>query len=171
MGEILIGCSDSDGKIYYWNPSASNPLSTAAVLTNAHAPTANTSILVSKERHLIAFGAGGNPKKIQWSTQEDYSTATSGTNNAWYPTATNSAGSFEISTTGKIKIATKVANIILVQTDVDCHEMRYISPLISTQEENLPTLAGLFQGKQWHQLQDLQRGCLMTVPSLSMTAA
>lgn len=127
-GEILIGCSDSDGKIYYWNPSASNPLSTAAVLTNAHAPTANTSILVSKERHLIAFGAGGNPKKIQWSTQEDYSTATSGTNNAWYPTATNSAGSFEISTTGKIKIATKVANIILVQTDVDCHEMRYIGP-------------------------------------------
>ena len=127
-GEILIACSDSDGKIYYWNPSASNPLTTVGALANAHAPTSNTSILVSKERHLIAFGAGGNPKKIQWCTSEDYSTATGATNNAWYPAATNSAGSFEIDTTGKIKSATKVANIILVNTDVDCHEMRYIGP-------------------------------------------
>lgn len=127
-GEILIGCCDSDGKIYYWNPSASDPLNTAAVITNTYAPTSNTSILVSKERHLIAFGAGGDPKKIQWSTQEDYSTATGSTTNAWYPAATNSAGSFEIDTTGKIKTATKVANNILVQTDVDCHEMRYIGP-------------------------------------------
>ena len=127
-GEILIGCCDSDGKIYYWNPSAGDPLNTAGVLANVHAPTSNTSILVSKERHLIAFGAGGNPKKIQWCTSEDYSTDTGSTNNAWYPAVTNSAGSFEIDTTGKIKSATKVADIILVNTDVDCHEMRYIGP-------------------------------------------
>jgi len=127
-GEILVGCSDSDGKIYYWDPSASNPLSNKAVLANQGAPVSNTHILVSKERHLIAFGAGGNPKKIQWSTAEDFTTYTSGTSNAWYPTVTNSAGSFEIDTTGEIKSATKVGNIILVQTDVDCHEMRYIGP-------------------------------------------
>ena len=127
-GEYLIGCSDSDGRIWFWNPSATDPLETEAALVNTFAPTANTSILVSKERHLIAFGAGGNPKKIQWSTSEDFSTATNSTNNAWYPQVTNSAGSFEIDTTGKIKSAIKVADIILVNTDVDCHEMKYIGP-------------------------------------------
>jgi hypothetical protein len=127
-GEILIGCCDSDGRIWYWNPSATDPLTRDALIVNAYAPTQNTSILVSKERHLVAFGAGGNPQKIQWSTSEDYSTATSSTNNAWYPTVTNSAGSFEIDTTGKIKSAIKVADIILVNTDLDCHEMRYIGP-------------------------------------------
>ena len=127
-GEILIGCCDSDGRIWYWNPSATDPLTRDALVVNAYAPTENTSILVSKERHLVAFGAGGNPQKIQWSTSEDYSTATSSTNNAWYPTVTNSAGSFEIDTTGKIRSAIKVADIILVNTDLDCHEMRYIGP-------------------------------------------
>ena len=125
-GEILIGCCDSDGRIWYWNPSAGDPLNTKGLVVNAYAPTSNTAILVSKERHLIAFGASGNPKKVQWCTSEDYSTATSSTNNAWYPEATNSAGSFEIDTTGKIKTATKVGNIILINTDVDAHEMRYI---------------------------------------------
>ena len=128
-GEYLIACSDSDGKIYFWNPSATNPLSTVAAPVNAtYAPTANTCILVSKERHLIAFGADGNPKKIEWCTSEDYATASSGSVNAWTAAATNDAGSFEIDTTGKIRTATKVGNAILINTDVDCHEMRYIGP-------------------------------------------
>ena len=128
-GEILIACSDSDGKIYYWNPSATNPLATVAAPVNAtYAPTANTCILVSKERHLIAFGADGNPKRIEWCTSEDYATATSVSVNAWTAASTNDAGSFEIDTTGKIRSATKVGNVILINTDVDCHEMRYVGP-------------------------------------------
>ena len=127
-GEYLIGCCDSDGRIWYWWPGATDPLTRDALIVNEYAPVANTCILVSKERHLVAFGAGGNPQKIQWSTSEDYSTASSSSNNAWYPTVTNSAGSFEIDTTGKIRSAIKVADIILVHTDIDCHEMRYIGP-------------------------------------------
>ena len=127
-GEYLIGCCDSDGRIWYWWPGATDPLLRDALIVNTYAPVENTSILVSKERHLVAFGAGGNPQKIQWSTSENYSLASSATNNAWYPTVTNSAGSFEIDTTGKIQSAIKVADIILVNTDIDCHEMRYIGP-------------------------------------------
>ena len=128
-GQYLIACSDSDGKIYYWDPSATNPLGTVAAPVNAtYAPTANTCILVSKERHLIAFGADGNPKRIEWCTSEDYSTADSGSVNAWTAAATNDAGSFEIDTTGKIRTATKVGNVILINTDVDAHEMRYVGP-------------------------------------------
>ena len=128
-GQYLIACSDSDGKIYYWDPSATDPLETAAAEVNpTYAPTQNTCILVSKERHLIAFGADGNPKKIEWCTSEDYSTATGASVNAWTAAATNDAGSFEIDTTGKIRSATKVGNVILINTDVDCHEMRYVGP-------------------------------------------
>ena len=128
-GQYLIACSDSDGKIYYWDPSATDPLETVAAEVNpTYAPTQNTCILVSKERHLIAFGADGNPKKIEWCTSEDYSTATGASVNAWYAAATNDAGSFEIDTTGKIRSATKVGNVILINTDVDCHEMRYVGP-------------------------------------------
>ena len=128
-GEDLIACSDADGRIWDWKPSAADPLNTKAALVNAtYAPVQNTCILVSKERHLIAFGAGGNPKKVHWSTSEDYEGATSGSNNAWTAAATNDSGSFEIDTTGKIKTATKVGNVILINTDVDVHEMRYIGP-------------------------------------------
>jgi len=128
-GEYLIACSDSDGKIYYWNPSATDPLTTVAAPVNpTYAPTANTCILVSKERHLIAFGADGNPKRIEWCTSGNYSTASSGSVNAWTAAATNDAGSFEIDTTGKIRTATKVGNVILINTDVDAHEMRYVGP-------------------------------------------
>ena len=128
-GEDLIACSDSDGRIWDWKPSAADPLNTKAALVNTtYAPTQNTCILVSKERHLIAFGAGGNPKKVHWSTSENYETTTSVTVNSWTAAATNDSGSFEIDTTGKIRTATKVGNVILINTDVDVHEMRYIGP-------------------------------------------
>ena len=127
-GQHLIACSDSDGKIYDWKPEATSPLDTDAEVISAYAPTGNTAILVSKERHLFAFGAGGNPKKIQWSNQESHDSGSGGTNNDWYPSSTNTTGSFEVDTTGQIKSAQKVGNRILVFTDVDCHAVDYLGP-------------------------------------------
>ena len=128
-GDYLIASADSDGHIYFWNPQASNPLSTKADKINAtYAPTSNTSILVSKERHLFALGAGGNPKKVQWSNAESYSVATSGSINDWTPSATNTTGSFELDTPGDIRSAEKVGNRILVFTDVDVHAIDYLGP-------------------------------------------
>ena len=61
-GEYLVACSSDDGKLYQWQ--LNNSLD-AAVVSNA--PTSNTSILVSEERFVFCLGAGGNPRKVQWS--------------------------------------------------------------------------------------------------------
>ena len=122
-GEKLIACSNTDGKIYAWNPSASNALTTKATVISAQAPSSNTSILVSKERHLFALGSGGNPKLVKWSNQDSYDQT-----NDWTPQATNTTGSFEIDTTGIIKSGEKVGNRILIFTDVDVHAIDYLGP-------------------------------------------
>ena len=114
-GEDLLGIFRQDGTLFYWDASgASYPLNGAKV-TNA--PTGNLGILVTQERIAMAYGAGGNTRKIQWSDQEDYTT--------WAVTATGEAGDFELQTTGDIQIALKVRDAVLVITDEDAHEVYY----------------------------------------------
>ena len=114
-GEYLVGCSTADGEIYEWQ---SSPASVAAVLPNA--PINNTGIVVTNERHLVALGAGGDKRKVQWSDQEN--------NNLWTPAADNLAGDLLLNTSGRIVCARRVGNDILIWTDVDCHLMRYLGP-------------------------------------------
>lgn len=114
-GEYLVACSSADGKIYEWQLS---PSTQAAVLSNA--PDDNVAIIVTNERYLVALGANGNKRKVQWSDQED--------NNTWTPAATNTSGSLEIETAGQIRCARRVGNDILIWTDVDVHLMRYVGP-------------------------------------------
>ena len=88
-GEYLLACNSDDGKIYEWQLNTATP---AAVLSNA--PTSNKGIVVTEERFLFALGAGGNPRKVQWSDRED--------NNTWTPAATNEAGDLELQTSGEL---------------------------------------------------------------------
>ena len=119
FGQQLIAMSTSDGKIYYWDPSLSNPTGTnASVVTNA--PTSNSAVMVSKERHVFALGAGGDPRKVQFSDQEDKTT--------WTPTATNQAGSFNLETRGQILSGKTVGSRILVWTTTDCHAIDHVGP-------------------------------------------
>ena len=116
-GENLIGLSTADGKIYEWDPTTTAATSTlAAPVTGA--PTSNAAVLVSKQRHLFALGAGGNKRKIQWSHAED--------NNTWTATATNQAGSFEIDTSGEILAGRTVGDRILVWTSTDLHAVDFV---------------------------------------------
>ncbi len=116
-GENLIGLSTSDGKIYEWDPTTTNPTGTkAAVVSNA--PINNSSILVSKERHLFALGAGGNNRKIQWSHKESSTT--------WGATSTNLAGAFEVDTFGKILAGKTVGDRIIIWTTTDVHAIDWV---------------------------------------------
>tara|TARA_B100000214_G_scaffold373149_1_gene352870 strand:+ start:9497 stop:11443 length:1947 start_codon:yes stop_codon:yes gene_type:complete len=119
FGQILIGMAPNDGRIYYWDPSTTNPTGVKAQqITNA--PTGNRAVMVSKERHVFALGAGGDPRKVQFSDQEDKDT--------WTATATNQAGSFNLETQGQILAGKTVGSRILVWTTTDCHAIDHVGP-------------------------------------------
>lgn len=122
-GDNLVGCARNDGRLYQWALSMGTP---AATINNA--PTGCLGLIVSDQRHLIAFGAGGNRRKAQWSGKEN--------NQLWTPAANNEAGSFEFQTSGEYMRAVKVRGQILVCTDVDAHVMNYIGqPYIFSREK------------------------------------
>jgi hypothetical protein len=114
-GEYLVACSSADGKLYEWQLGFTTP-TLAAAITNA--PTGNKALLVTAERILFALGAGGNPRKVQWSDQED--------NTVWTPLATNQAGDFELATVGTLIAGKRVKGVNLLFTDVDVHTSVYI---------------------------------------------
>jgi hypothetical protein len=114
-GEYLVACSSADGKLYEWQLGFTTP-TLAAAITNA--PTGNKALLVTAERILFALGAGGNPRKVQWSDQED--------NTVWTPLSTNQAGDFELATVGTLIAGKRVKGVNLLFTDTECHVATYI---------------------------------------------
>jgi hypothetical protein len=114
-GEYLVACSSADGKLYEWQLGFTTP-TLATAITNA--PTGNKALLVTAERILFALGAGGNPRKVQWSDQED--------NTVWTPLATNQAGDYELATPGSLMAGKRVKGVNLLFTDVDVHTANYI---------------------------------------------
>lgn len=129
-GEYLVACSDSDGKIYEWTL---NTATAAAQVSNA--PTSNRSIVVTDERFLMALGAGGNPRKVQWSDREN--------NTVWTAAATNEAGDIELQTSGRIECGVRVQNQTLILTDVDAHTATYAGPPYVYGFERVGTSCGI----------------------------
>lgn len=122
-GEHLVFCFAGDGKLYQWRPNAGggSPDTIATAITNA--PTGCQAVVVSNERHLIAIGANGDPRKIAWSDRED--------NTNWTSTARNTAGDLQIPTGGKANYAVKWQNDIIIFTDVGINRLYYTgSPFV-----------------------------------------
>lgn len=114
-GENLVGCANTDGRIYEWPLLFATP-TPAAVIANA--PVENASVFVTSERIMVALGAEGNPRLVKWSDQED--------NTAWTPTTLNQAGDYELTTPGNIIAARRVRGISLIWTDLDLHTQTYV---------------------------------------------
>ena len=129
-GQNLIACSQDDGKVYEWNPTVGGA---AAVLTNA--PTGNKAIIVTEERFLMCLGAGGDPRKVQWSDREN--------NNLWAPAATNEAGDLQLNTSGIIMSGLNVRGQTLILTSTDAHAANYIGPAYVYGIERVGTSCGL----------------------------
>lgn len=112
-GQYLVGCSTTDGKVYEWqlvNGTVAQQI--------ANCPTSNQGIIVTEERALMLLGAGGDPKKIQWSDLED--------NTDWTPSGTNQAGSFNLNGHGKVITAIRTKGQILILSTIDAYTSTYV---------------------------------------------
>jgi hypothetical protein len=114
-GEYLVACSNADGKLYEWQLGFTTP-TLAAAITNA--PVSNKALLVTSERILMALGAGGNPRKVQWCDQEN--------NTLWTPAGDNLAGDYDLATPGSLLAGKRVKGVNLLFTDVDVHTAQYV---------------------------------------------
>jgi hypothetical protein len=122
--------SPDDGKLYEWQLDTANP---AAVIANA--PTGCTSMMVTEERFVVCFGAGGEPRKVQWSDRED--------NTTWTPAATNEAGDINLQTNGEILRGVRTRGQSLILTTEDAHIMTYSGPPYVYGVERVGTSCGL----------------------------
>jgi hypothetical protein len=111
-GESLVGCTEADGTLYEWSLDTGTP---AAAISGA--PTDCYGLVVTDERFLFALGAGGNPRKVQWSDQED--------NTNWTPDATNQAGDLELKTPGVLMAGRSMRGRTLLLTSADAWQAVY----------------------------------------------
>lgn len=114
FGRYLVAVNSHDGRLFVWDPTA--PTVVAAPVTNA--PTNNTLVVVTDERMVMVLGGKGNPRRVKWCSQENITD--------WTSTATNTAGGFELNSSGNIVAAVRVQGGILVLTDVDAHIIEYV---------------------------------------------
>ena len=129
-GEYLVGCTIDDGKLYEWQLNSGTP---AAQIANS--PADCTALMVTEERFLFAFGAGGNPRKVQWSDRED--------NTEWTAATTNEAGDIELQTNGVILRGLRTRGQAIILTDQDAHTASYQGPPFVYGFERVGTSCGL----------------------------
>jgi hypothetical protein len=114
FGDYLVGVMTDDGDLWVWDGNTANDFA----LADASAPVSNRAVVVTPERFLVALGAGGNPRKVQWASQE--TTAT------WTASSSNTAGDFELATNGRIMCGARGRDNTLIWTDADLWAMTYI---------------------------------------------
>ncbi len=115
FGEDLLLVHNDSGVIYFWD--ATNGTTTrAAALANA--PTANLLAVAPESRHVIAFGAGGDPLKVAFSSADQPT--------VWTPSATNSAGDQRLIDGSEIRAAIQSRGEILVLTDTAVYSMTFV---------------------------------------------
>lgn len=114
FGQLLVAVAHSDGVLYSWDLNTANDLTEV----DPSAPTDNIGVVVTPERFVVALGAGGDPRKIQWADQESLT--------VWAATAENQAGDFTLPGTGGIMAGARGRNETLIWTTQDLFSMKFI---------------------------------------------
>jgi len=92
---------------------------TASVPTADLPPQNNRGVIVTPERHAVLIGAGGNTRRVAWSSREDYSD--------WdFASTTNTAGYLDLDTASKIIMCAAVREGTLIWTQDEVWLMQYI---------------------------------------------
>lgn len=132
FGQDLLFCP-RNGPIYHWAPGAATQAALAnratALVDTAggnEVPLMATCLLVTGDRHVVAFGTNDigsssqDPLFIRWSDQEDYA--------EWEPAATNTAGGYRLDNGAYIVTAVKTRQEVLVWTDAAVFSMQFLGP-------------------------------------------
>ena len=119
-GEDVILTANSDGRIFYY-ATATATVAPAVVTT---APTGNNGIVITPERHLVAFGqvgSSGSVFRVAWASREDYTD--------WnFASTTNTAGFQDIICHSPLIGAIKVREGELIFSHSDVYLMQYLGP-------------------------------------------
>lgn len=114
-GQDLLALFSSDGRLLRWTPTA--PTSASAVVSGA--PTALRAMTVTEERHVLAIGGENTPRRIMWSSREDYTD--------WnFASTTNTAGFLDVDTGGALTHVVNVREGVLVFSEADVFLVRYV---------------------------------------------
>ena len=115
-GEDLLIVPTQDGHLFHWSPTA--PATKPAIV--AGAPTMNRGVAVTDQRSAVLIGAAGDPRRVAWSDQEDYTD--------WVPTVSNQAGAKQLQTQAYCMTSIKSPSGLLIFTSNDLHVMTYVGP-------------------------------------------
>ena len=119
FGEDLLVVPTQDGHLFRWTPTT--PATLPVLVTGVPAgtvPANNRGVIVTDQRHVVLLGAGGDPRNIAWSDQENP--------DVWVADVTNLAGEKLLVTQSYVMTATKVSDGILIFTANDVHKMSYV---------------------------------------------
>lgn len=106
FGDYLIFCLTSDGTIWEYDTTGSG-IGASAV---SGAPTSCRLVHTTPEQFVMAFGAGGDPRKVQWCDRGDRT--------SWTPSALNQAGDFTMNIDGFVRqVVTAKDQILILTTD------------------------------------------------------
>ncbi|MGA8079973.1 MAG: hypothetical protein WB868_21565 [Xanthobacteraceae bacterium] len=111
-GEVWIGVLNSDGRILTYDPTTDDSV---AALENA--PTNNQAVMVTNEEYVLAIGAGGNGRIVQWPDQND--------NTNWTPSGTSTAGNLILRTQGNLQCGKLFGTQTLLFTDLEVHALTF----------------------------------------------
>lgn len=127
FGEDLVVCL-RDGPLFYYDVSLGLQYRMVELSTMAGAnqvPTIARQVLLSdNDRHIIAFGCNGYTDSVQdrllvrWCNREQVT--------EWAVSTTTTAASLRVDAGSEIVCAIKVADSIMIFTDVSLHSMRYV---------------------------------------------
>lgn len=104
---------------FTYSQAGTNTTSSGGTATSGSVPIDNRGVIVTEERHVVLFGAGGNPRRVAWSDQEDYV-------NWEFANPLSQAGYFDLDTHSKILMAVAVRDGTLILTENEAWLMRYI---------------------------------------------
>ena len=144
-GEDVILTANTDGRLFYYD--VTNPTTAPTVISGA--PTGNRAVIVTSERHVMAIGAGADPRQVAWSSRE--------TTTDWnYSSTTNTAGFLNLTARAPLLKGFNVPEGVLVLGYTDAFLLRYLGqpyiyggtdPIAETSLFNPAAVASFDNGK------------------------